>query len=237
MPTSIWLSPSSLLTADSALAGRWLQLLSEPERERLARYRTEPQKHAFLSSRALLRSALGTVCNMHPAELSFTANTAGKPRLAFDQSPHFSLSHSGQWMALAIDDQQPIGVDLEHPQKTRDIMAIAHHYFHTQETQRLAELDEPARSREFYRLWTLKEAFFKARGTGISEGLNRICINPGAGVPTASFDLPALGAPRPEHLYYRFQPAGIQNVHLALARPQASSAPEIAVFSSDHLII
>ncbi|WP_052481290.1 4'-phosphopantetheinyl transferase family protein [Gilvimarinus agarilyticus] len=237
MPAQVWLSPANLLTPGSAQAKRCLQLLSEPERERLARYRTASQKHAFLSSRALLRNVLSTCCNTPPAELDFTANAAGKPRLTLDQAPHFNLSHSGQWMALAVDWHAPVGIDIEHPQKQRNLLAIARHYYHAREAQRLAKLDEPTQSREFYRLWTLKEAFFKARGTGISEGLNRICINPEGASPIAYFDLPESGLPRPEHLFYRFEPAGISGVHLAIARTLPPCTPEVTLFLQDHLIV
>jgi 4'-phosphopantetheinyl transferase len=224
--TRVWLCPANLLARDAAQAQRWRRCLSKPERERLERYRTKRQQDEFLSARALLRSVLASHCHTPPERLQFTRSEAGKPSLQHPRAPHFSLSHSGQWIALALDEHAPVGVDLEHPRKTRDLLAIAQHYFHPDEQQRLRRLTGPERAVEFYRLWTLKEAFFKARGTGIAEGLNRVCIAPEGTQPVAQFD-PTL-VPEPHgtgshpQLVYQYRPLHINNLHLAVARAYQS---------------
>ncbi|MDO3387817.1 4'-phosphopantetheinyl transferase superfamily protein [Gilvimarinus sp. SDUM040013] len=99
---------------------------------------------------------------------------SGKPFLPHQTNQHFNLSHSGDWLAIILSQAGPVGIDIESPRKSRDLMAIARHYFHPREIEHMATLNGAEQHKEFYRLWTLKEAFFKARGTGISEGLAKI---------------------------------------------------------------
>ncbi|WP_339615812.1 4'-phosphopantetheinyl transferase superfamily protein [uncultured Gilvimarinus sp.] len=241
MPTNVWLCPADLLTANMPQTTLWLKRLCDTERARMQRYRTERQKYGFLSARALLRTILATYCHQKPGQLRFTTNRAGKPKLEHPHAPHFSLSHSGHWIALAVAPEGAIGIDLEHPRKPRNVMAIARHYYHPSEHQRLSTLDEPARSREFYRLWTLKEAFFKARGTGISEGLNRVRIAPEGQQPPAYFDFEPEFARKtgrntlPRQLYYHHEPMGIEGLHMALARAGQPLCPQITLFSHNQL--
>lgn len=237
MTTRIWLCPAHLLATHTARAQRWHHYLSKSEHERLERYRTKRQQDEFLSARALMRCVLANYCNTPPGQLRFTRSETGKPSLQHPRAPHFSLSHSGQWIALAIDRKTPVGVDLEHPRKARDLLAIARHYFHPDEHQRLWRLTEPERALEFYRLWTLKEAFYKARGTGIAEGLSRVCIAPEGTYPVAQFD-PTLTPltpgqddtdPHPQ-LIYQYRPLAINNLHLGVARAYRSSPLAIHYF-------
>ncbi|MBU2885729.1 4'-phosphopantetheinyl transferase superfamily protein [Gilvimarinus agarilyticus] len=106
--------------------------------------------------------------------ISINRSEAGKPALTHHPKWHFNISHSGHWLALLLSDACAVGVDLEVPSKPRPLLAIAQQYFSEQEFARLQTLERDQLQSEFYRLWTLKEAFFKARGTGIAEGLGKI---------------------------------------------------------------
>lgn len=136
------------------------------------------QRLRFLLGRALVRYHLGQALAVDPAVPTFTQTAEGKPYLLGpERSLHFSLSHSGQWVVLGLTDGCPLGIDLEHPLRDRPLLGIARHYFHPQEVAHLTRLVGREQVRAFYRLWTLKEAFFKARGTGLSEGLEKVCFS------------------------------------------------------------
>ena len=80
---------------------------------------------------------------------------------------HFSLSHSGAWVAVALAET-PVGVDVEEvpdAQTVRDIAPL----LHPGETAELAALDAEERAEAFARCWTRKEAYLKATGAGLSE--------------------------------------------------------------------
>ena len=86
---------------------------------------------------------------------------AGKPSVA--NAPFFNLSHSNDFVMLAVSDT-PVGCDIEKLHKT----VLSHHVFHPNELDALSNLPSgDIQNHEFLRLWTAKEAFLKAIGTGI----------------------------------------------------------------------
>lgn len=129
-------------------------------------------------SRALLRNILSQHVNSSPEYLRFGYSSQGKPYLKTSKTiPAFNLSHSGDWIALGLADCESIGIDIEHPQKKRSFIDIAESFFHPEEVQVLLTLKDEAQIHYFHSLWTLKESFFKARGTGITEGLKNVVFN------------------------------------------------------------
>jgi len=79
---------------------------------------------------------------------------------------HFSLSHGGSWAVCAVGET-PLGVDVELP---RCSIAVARRWFHPEE---VAAAEDPD---SLCRLWTAKEAFVKALGTGFSTPLNSFVV-------------------------------------------------------------
>jgi 4'-phosphopantetheinyl transferase len=74
------------------------------------------------------------------------------------------LSHSAGHAIYAVaDGTVRLGVDLEQWRR-RDVLALAPWCCTEDECAVLADLPEPERSRYFYTLWTIKEAFVKALG-------------------------------------------------------------------------
>lgn len=128
-------------------------------------------KHHFIATRALLRKALAHYTEVNPQELEFSRTQHGKPFLA-NNSVFFNLSHCNQFAVLAVSTQAEIGVDIE-TLREHNFLKIAQRYFHSDELQALNTCEESNRRILFYKLWTLKEAFFKALGGGISTGLNK----------------------------------------------------------------
>jgi 4'-phosphopantetheinyl transferase len=70
-----------------------------------------------------------------------------------------------------------IGVDVENLQRTNSHQNIAKRFFSNSEAAFLERIDEAQKPMEFLRLWTLKEAFVKARGLGLSIPLNSFEIS------------------------------------------------------------
>lgn len=130
-------------------------------------------KDNYLASRWLLRSCLARYTGMPAGDIHFAHTDKGKPFIPHSDI-HFSLSHSGNWAVLAITRGRQLGVDLEARQRQRSILNIAERYYHPLEYAQLKALPAELQADCFYRLWTLKEAFFKALGTGISAGLEKI---------------------------------------------------------------
>ncbi len=77
---------------------------------------------------------------------------------------HFSLSHSGDYAMCAVSDRL-IGCDIERMGGVK--MRVAERYFHPSEVKLIEE--SPDAEREFYRIWTLREAVSKLDGRGIQS--------------------------------------------------------------------
>ncbi|MEN8140711.1 MAG: 4'-phosphopantetheinyl transferase superfamily protein, partial [Thermodesulfobacteriota bacterium] len=168
----IWTWP----TTDSEQDGN---LLDESERTRLASYRSEVERNRFGGRHQGLRRLLARYCAMKPESLRFSHNSHGKPRLICPESGpdiHFSLSHCRQLNGLAIRLDQPLGLDIEDVDGRLDHQGLARRCFAPEETHQLATCPTPDKAAWFCRFWTLKEAFIKACGLGLSLPLKSFAI-------------------------------------------------------------
>jgi hypothetical protein len=87
----------------------------------------------------------------------------------------FSISHSGDFALVAVARSARVGVDVERIRSCTDVLAIATHAFGRKTSQDLQGLPLDDQRRKFFELWTLAEAYGKARGTGLTEeSLDRI---------------------------------------------------------------
>jgi phosphopantetheinyl transferase len=77
--------------------------------------------------------------------------------------PHFSLSHSGQWLFLALADS-PVGADMEKHKPNRDFAGIARRAFSDSEYEAIMTAEN--RLTAFYDQWVRKESYLKMKGTG-----------------------------------------------------------------------
>ena len=106
----------------------------------------------------------------------------GKPYFAGNGNVHFSVSHSGAFVAVAFASF-PVGIDLQQHKcrgyETREDATLRHkklaqRYFHPQEQA----LVEKYPWEGFFRVWTAKESYVKRTGQGIDHKLCDICILP-----------------------------------------------------------
>ncbi len=155
----------------------YAELLSEDELHRLERISHPEVKRAQLISRAALRYCLSHYADdIGPRQWQFARSEKGKPHLK-QPAPlpvSFNLTHSGHWLAIAVISRAEIGVDVQEFRKMPSALKMAQRYFHPEEVEQLQACAGEERQKLFYRLWTLKEAFLKARGTGIVTGLEKI---------------------------------------------------------------
>jgi 4'-phosphopantetheinyl transferase len=71
-------------------------------------------------------------------------------------------------VACAVAWDRDIGVDVEHMDRRTETTAVADRFFSPSEVEALRRLPPSEQRRRFFELWTLKEAYIKARGLGLA---------------------------------------------------------------------
>lgn len=145
--------------------------LSPDELARAARYRFDADRRTFVFARATLRRLLAGEVGAEPAALVFDYGAHGKPRLSRFPELEFNLAHTREAIAIAIA-AHPVGIDIERVAPERAALDGAASFFAPAECAALARCAPESRHELFFALWTLKEAYVKARGEGLSLPLD-----------------------------------------------------------------
>lgn len=162
--------------------------LSPDEMARAGRYRFARDRRHFIAARGLLRSLLGGYLDLDPAAVRFQYNEWGKPASAVpggDRAIHFNLSHSGGLVLYGVSWGREVGVDLEIARDDIAASGVAERFFSPRESAALYALPAPARCAAFFRCWTRKEAYIKARGEGLSIPLDSFDVSLSPDEPAA----------------------------------------------------
>jgi len=156
----------------------WAAVLDASEHARAARFVFARNRVEYTAAHVLVRCALAEATG-HPAmTFRFEAGTYGKPTAWIGGATagvHFNLSHTQGMVAVAVAPFEH-GLDVE-PLDRGVSLDIADHYFCPEEIAWLKSLPAARRGEGFLRLWTLKEAFIKATGRGLSQGLDSFWFN------------------------------------------------------------
>jgi len=156
--------------ADATLLDDYRRLLCRDELERLQRFVFERDRHQFLVAHALLRTSLSRHVDVAPQDWRFATNRFGRPEVETDDGSvpvRFNLSHSGTLCACAVTATRAVGIDTEEVDATIDL-GLADRFFSTTEAAALRSLPDDERIAAFFDYWTLKEAYVKACGLGLS---------------------------------------------------------------------
>lgn len=152
--------------------------LSDEERARAARFHADRDRLRFTAGHATLRSILGLYVGCRPEELAFEIGLQGKPALADPRwaGIAFNLSHSDGVAVVAVASRRRVGVDVEAVRPMADRDAIVARFFSARERADFARLPEALKTPAFFRVWTSKEAYIKAIGTGLSTPLDGFSV-------------------------------------------------------------
>ncbi|HEX2097121.1 MAG TPA: 4'-phosphopantetheinyl transferase superfamily protein [Solirubrobacterales bacterium] len=144
------------------------------ERSRAERILPAGARRRWVASRWGLRRILSGYLDREPAAIGLRVAEGGKPRLADEvDSPHFSLSHSGDVALIAVAGLE-VGVDVERIDSSRPVERLARRLFDPEAAAALATAPPPERANAFYAAWTRREARAKCLGIGVGETLPAI---------------------------------------------------------------
>ena len=161
----LWFAyPDDLLDEEATQA--CLRLLSADEVARWRGYKFDRSKREYLATHALARTALSHCRGVAPETLRFRIGTHGKPSLDPDCGLRFNLSNSLGLVVCLIGEAREVGVDVEPRARAKSILEVASRVFSPMELTQLEELPPDQRPQRYLQLWTLKEAYIKARSMG-----------------------------------------------------------------------
>ncbi|AWA98045.1 hypothetical protein CU052_00905 [Vibrio harveyi] len=148
--------------------------ISSQEKEIADRFHFRRDYNSFVVAHSLKRQLLSAIIGVEPSMLFFGKNSYGKPVLIPPQSMdiQFNLSHTNGLVVVSVAYQTKIGVDVEQVDSKIDTYSLACSYFAKQEIALLKSLPDDQKRDGFFQLWTLKEAFVKADGRGLSTRLD-----------------------------------------------------------------
>jgi 4'-phosphopantetheinyl transferase len=148
-------------------------LLDATERERAVRFRFERHRRVYTAAQALKRLMLTAAVGdtVAPTAWAFETGVQRKPHVAGGTGPQFNLSHCDGLVACAVSHVVEIGIDVENLDRQAPLYLACTH-FAGSERAWLRDLPAALRPMGFYKLWTLKEAYIKATGLGLSQPLD-----------------------------------------------------------------
>ncbi|AKO45196.1 4'-phosphopantetheinyl transferase family protein [[Haemophilus] ducreyi] len=142
-------------------------------------------------SRCLANFLLGKLFEKHQLVTQLLDHiqltTSGRPFVAHPNID-FNISHSGDWVAVILCKKEAatatpkkcVGIDIEHPQRSRRYADLLKHYANPEEIEGLLHQNHTpftALIDRFYLSWCIREAVLKSQGVGIVK-LSEVCHLP-----------------------------------------------------------
>lgn len=155
-----------------------LELLDDVERSRYENYRRDVDKLRFLTGRALIRGVAAAELGKDPRDIAIDSSCFdcgkphGKPKI---DGLEVSVSHSGSWVALAVTDVSPVGVDVEEV-RDAEVDDLARIAFSPAELAVFEAVPPSDRKGAFFTYWSRKEAVVKATGKGMSVPMSKLTL-------------------------------------------------------------
>jgi 4'-phosphopantetheinyl transferase len=161
-----------------------LDVLDEDERKRHARFRRAADRDRYQAAHVGVRLLLGHYLGVPPGELRFSRYCRhcgaghGKPVVEWPATTlDFSLTHSGNWVGLAVATQA-VGVDVQELTDGTDVAAISASVLSPAELRWWAGQPEESAREAFFGYWVRKEALLKATGHGLAVPMNKVTLTP-----------------------------------------------------------
>ncbi|HIE53967.1 MAG TPA: 4'-phosphopantetheinyl transferase superfamily protein [Chromatiaceae bacterium] len=151
------------------------ELLSADELNRGRQFHVPADRDRFFAAHALKRRLLGALLDIQGSQLRFEQQDEGKPKL-MGNGLHFNLSHSGDWVALAVSATAPVGIDVEQGDTTppEELLSVVLHPYDQFSPKPFSPTEH------FYTAWTLKEAVSKGLGMGLALPFVQLRLEPTA---------------------------------------------------------
>jgi 4'-phosphopantetheinyl transferase len=208
---------------DAQHLARAMILLSSAEKTRCAAFHMEKHRAEYALSHAMLRLALSEYAPVKPEEWQFLTGEKGKPEIAspaLDTPLFFNLSHTDGFAVCVAGRVRQLGVDVESMSRKASHEELAKRFFAPSEYEYLRALRPSLQREAFFRIWTLKEAYIKADGKGLSIPLESFHFRFSAGNP-ATITLESNAESNPHAWsFFELQPSPDHRVSIGVRNPE-----------------
>ncbi len=150
------------------------EFLQYLDKEKLNEYKSaanESRKKSILFSQGFAKETICEIYGIEKNDLIFSVSESGKPYCKSHKKIKFSLSHSADTIALAIDEKD-VGIDIEKIRKADE--KLVERVCTENEKNIIFSSKNP--DKKFTEIWTKKEAYLKALGTGIDRELKKLDV-------------------------------------------------------------
>ncbi|WP_422105257.1 4'-phosphopantetheinyl transferase family protein [Winogradskyella sp.] len=152
-------------------------LLSKDEKIKAHKFKFEKDKRVSIIARGALRVLLGKYLDISPEKIVFKYGDYGKPEFKNWQNLKFNTSHAKDLVVFGFTKNSEIGIDVEYCKSNFDVMDIVDNYFSKKEIEAIHKIPKHMQTQAFYRGWTRKEAFIKAKAKGLSFPLDAFSVS------------------------------------------------------------
>lgn len=164
------------LTDFVLLTGELWNVLNLAERQKASRFRRKQNQTCSILSRGMLRAILAWYLDIDPVSLEFSYGLYGRPYLPPEYGLDFSVSHSNDLILYSFARGCRVGIDVEHETNLPEWTHMISRMFSSREQDWVASLSAPEQRKTFFKLWTLKEAYGKMQGDGLTDSWKDIDI-------------------------------------------------------------
>lgn len=126
-------------------------------------------RYLSLVGRALIRVLIMKHFDIDYVKLKY--NEFGKPYID-NENIFFNISHSNNLLTIIISNKSDVGIDIEYIKEFNN--NVADFIMTSNEKDKLKT--DKNKNLLFTKIWTRKEAYFKCKGTGITENINQVSL-------------------------------------------------------------
>jgi 4'-phosphopantetheinyl transferase len=228
----LWYAIGPLGQAAAERCRRWL---GSDELARYTSFRLERDRYDYLLAHGLLRAVLSLYVPLPPGQWRFRPGPFGKPEI---DAPglswlRFNLSHTFDLAAVAVSSGREIGVDVEYQQRPVE-PDLARAALAGKEYRQLQQSARRDWRQAFFDFWTLKEAYLKACGLGLTRSLQDFAfvLSPGRS-PRIEFGSSVDDCPE-RWQFWQHRPFAAYRAAVAVCRP-SDDEPSPSALCIRHL--
>lgn len=151
-----------------------LKKVDSDRRAKVERISAEKERYRCLGAGLLLADIIEKELGIHSNNIMLSYGDNGKPSLVGYKDFYYNLSHSGDMVVIAYGNV-PVGIDVEYLERRNryNEAVIKRCFTETEQEYAISNGDKG-----FFDIWTMKEAYLKLSGKGVSIPLNSFTVNP-----------------------------------------------------------